>query len=434
MARGRPSPNFATRASVSIDTPVAANWASSGSTGTPSFADTAIPAPGTLLAPPTIGAPASGLLISNGSAASQTNLIRTFGAAVDVSAASYIDVLVYWPNIPVGNTFSLYLDSTGSNFTNYYLATLNGALTGTQKRGWNSYRIHKSSFGVGAGAPSWANITRLQVRLSTPAGADAFYLCQISAGYPSRAKLLVTLDDGPISQFAAIQEANAAGIKCTINIVPSLVISGGGSTYMSVANLQTLLAAGNAIQTHGWDHTSFIDQPDGGAADVLRQREWLAAVGLGPANNPGFYHHAFVQGDHNAKVDDAMRRAGVLSARAVRGSAYSAGPPERYEQTTSWDQQNGCFGLVDPYSLNCLALDNTTVTAPVALVALTKAAAHGVSLWTYCHVISNADADFSAANWTAFINGAKTLIGLGLVDPITQPQYFAQIQNGRIAG
>lgn len=430
MARATPQTRFQTQAPISVETPSASNWVSSGSTGTPSFANVTVPT--TLAAPPIIGAPTTGMQITNGTSASQTNLIRTFGAAQDLSAATYIDVLVYWPNAPVGNTFSLYMDSTGSNFTNYFLATLNGSLTGTQKRGWNTYRILKSAFSTGAGAPSWANITRLQLRLTTTSGPDSFILCQINAAYRSRAKVLLTLDDGPISQFAAVQEANAAGIKVTLNIVPSLVLSGGGSAYMSVANLQTLLAAGNPIQTHGWDHTSFISQADGGYADILLQRAWFDANGFSSSVNPGYYHHAFVQGDHNRIVDNAMRAANVISARGVRGTSYSAGPPERYEQTSSWDQQNGCFGLVDPYSLNCVALNNTSFTAAQALTAIDKAINHGVSIWFYAHVISNAAQDFSAANWTTLVNGIQARVRQGSIDPITQPQYVQQIANGRI--
>lgn len=429
MARASTLTKFASQAPIVVDTPVAANWTSSGSTGTPTVANATIPA--IIAAPPVIGAPTTGLQLTNGTAASQTNVIRTFGVAQDLSAATYIDVLVYWPNAPVGNNLVLYVDSTGSNFTNYVLATMNGALTGTQKRGWNCYRILKTAFSPGAGTMNWANVTRLQLRLTTVSGADTVIVAQINASYRSRAKVLLTFDDGAISQFAAVQEANNAGIKMSLNVVPSLVISGGGTTYMSVANLQALVAAGNVIQTHGWDHTTFINQSDGGYADIIQQRNWLAANGMGPSVNSGFYHHAWVQGEHNAAVDAAMCKAGVLTARGVRGTSYSAGPPERYEQTASWDQQNGSFGLVDPYTLNCVALDNTTVTAAAALVMIDKAINHGVSIWFYAHVLSNSATDFSTANWTTLVNGIKARIQQGSIDAITQPQYYHQIVNGR---
>lgn len=432
MPRAQVNSKFVSQSSISVDTASTVNWALSGSTGTPSIANVSIPlSPGVALG----SVPSTGMQITQGTAASQTNIIRSFGASpLDLSAAAYIDILVYWPNAPVGNTPTLYIDSTGANFTNYFLATLNGSLTGSQKRGWNVYRILKSAFSTGAGSPTWANITRLQFRLTATAGADTLILCQINAAYRSRAKVLLTLDDGPISQFAAAQEANTAGLKVTLNIVPSLIISGGGTTYMTAANLQTLLAAGNAIQTHGWDHTSFTAQSDGGYADVLQQRSWMDANGLGAASNSGYYHHAFVQGDHNGTVDAAMAKAGVLSARCTRGSSYSAGPPEKYEQTASWDQQNGSFGLVDSYSLNCAALVNSSYTDVNALAAVDKAITHGVSVWFYAHVLSASASDFSTGSWTALVNGIKARQNAGLIDSITQPTYYRQIQDGRAFG
>ena len=424
MARATLLPYFAAQAPIVVDPGNAANWVNSGSNGTFAFSNVNF----NPIDPPTGVVPSAGMQVSQNITGSQTNLLRTFGVALDLSLATYIDVLIYWPNPPVNNNPSLFLDSTGSNFTNYFLVTLNGALTGTQKRGWNVYRILKSAFSVGAGAPVFSNITRLQFRLTATNGPDTLILGQITAAGRSRPKVILQLDDGSISQFAAAQQANTLGIKVSVGIVPALSIVGGGVTYISAAQFQTLAAAGNTIQTHGWDHTSYINQPDGGAADLVRVRNFLVSNNLGPTLNPGFYHHMWVQGDSNGATYAAIAAQNTLSARGTRSTTYQQSP-ERYEQTASWDLQNQSFGLIDAYSFNCPNLNNTSYSDVTALAAVDNAIKFGSTVFFYAHVIGAGAADFSAASWTALITGIQTRVNQGLIDAITQDQYYTLMSS-----
>lgn len=406
-------------------------WSTAGSLG--SFTFEAIPnPPSENSAQLSILKGASCLRLAQATASQPINVAKIFGSVQNLSQARYIDLLVYYPRPPAGGgqNFTLYIDSTGANFSNWWLATCGGSLTGTQKRFFTTYRIPLSAFTVGGGSPTWATITGIQIRFQ-PSAADEFLLCGVFAGFTSRAKVLLTLDDGEISQLAAVNEANAAGLPVTLSICPQLSINGAGVSYLSAAQLRTLLAAGNSIQTHGWDHTAFTAYADGGLADFQRQRQWMQDNGLGPAQNPGFFHHTWTNGETNAATYAAARQVGVISARMVRGTPYQAGPPERYEQTSSYDLQHPSLGCWDQYSLNSPLLQNSTYTAATALSEVDKAIRYGATVIFYAHVIGPAAQDFSASEWTTLVNGLRNRVRLGLIDVVTQPQWFDGITRSR---
>lgn len=216
--------------------------------------------------------------------------------------------------------FSLYLLSdSGSTFTNYYEKT--GIQNGVWKPGRYTLFFNKADFSL-VNAGSWSSIKRVELRMLAggTVSAQSCDVFRIAGAARGRTKVAVTFDDAHGSVYSLGYGITAGGlgdygIPATLYVPVTNI---GASTYMTLAQLKTLQAAGWTIGSHGYNHVNYAYQATGS------QTEGTATLTLSGSTNP------FAIGDTVTVTADPLMVAYagdvVLTGRNATTISYEVDP------------------------------------------------------------------------------------------------------------
>ncbi len=188
----------------------------------------------------------------------------------------------------------------------------------TSNQWWPLY-IYKDDL-TAVGTETWATLLSaglkvLQIMLTQASGQQA--ICSVDdlqLGGDGLPRVMLHFDDGYQSTYDIAYPYMATwGVKGNSMIISSYV-QGSNPSYMRLAQLQTLYAAGWAIGNHTTDHTNLttLSTQAEMEAKILPCTEYLLTNGL----TRGAYHLVYPYGARNATVIAAARNAGILTARS----------------------------------------------------------------------------------------------------------------------
>ena len=158
--------------------------------------------------------------------------------------------------------------------------------------------------------------------------------------------VILTFDDGNANQMAALPILAKYGMHGTFYIISGTV---GAPNYFTLANLQTIAAAGNEIAGHTVTHPDLTTVPaDEAKRQICNGRVALANMGFQTTD------FAYPYAAANASVESIVKQCGFDTARGLGDIAST----------------QGCAGCgtvetnppADPYYLKALDEDDTTWT------------------------------------------------------------------------
>ncbi len=236
-------------------------------------------------------------------------MIKTVNWDLSSSALQQIQFWVYQHDAAADYGGSLILSlSNDANFLNYYRVWLIPERMGTV--GWHQLVWAKSSFKVGAGAPSWASpIERIRLEMIGAVGkSPSFSFDDLRVGARSRPAVVLSFDDGYSAQYASVfPTMRQHGIRGTLNpVIDWGLISGD--------QLREMAAAGWTIGNHTRSHQSMIDMTEAEQEqDLTDGLNDLTGQGLAA----GARYVAYPYGESNDDTMTAMADLGMLTGRTV---------------------------------------------------------------------------------------------------------------------
>ncbi len=305
----------------------------------------------------------------------------------DFSSADIFTMLLYCHEGADEDSITMFL-GTGAEGTlsNYFSISLGATAAGNGRRGWTMWSFRRDQFSVGGGSPDWADINNIVLSINSLDADEAITVDALWFGHRSRSKILITFDDGHETQNAAAVEANSHGIPLALFPIESLI---DGVNYLTTAQLETLVAAGNEV--HGHASSNFYTQSDHGYADMVAAKRYSENFG----RNCGQII-SYPGGSFNPSVQEAARRAGYRAGRSIVGLSYIEGPPERYESLGNFIYEATAQGFADPFAIVAQNL-NDGKSLNGAKGNIDTAIERGLSLLFYGHKI---DAVASSDTWT----------------------------------
>jgi peptidoglycan/xylan/chitin deacetylase (PgdA/CDA1 family) len=211
---------------------------------------------------------------------------------------------------------------------------------------WGDPYFNPNSWVVFAGNPSWSNITKIKIVLTTVAGqiSDVSFDL-LSFGSIRKPAVLLAFDDNFDTQFSiAYPLIKAKNMVASIFCVSSYI---DGVNKLTTANLLELYNKGWDIANHCKTHTDLttlnLSQQEGQFTDC---RDVLNALGLTRAS----LHIAYPNGLYNADTLTAMQNIAAKTGRTITGTVYS------------W-YERGYYNLGYPHKINCKNIATTTTLA-----------------------------------------------------------------------
>ena len=187
------------------------------------------------------------------------------------------------------------------------------------------------SWAVGGGTPSFGTTTFTNSKLRiTPTGSNQAVVTVLGCwigGVVDKPRICVTLDDGWATQYTnALPILSKYNIKGSFGIIKNAV--GLNGNYMTLANLQTLVAMGHEMVVHGPDSLSGnltqYSTVAAAQADMVNNRDFLINNSLNRNGSEKIY--IWPEGIYQLSAGDttlltAASNAGFVAARATMGSA-----------------------------------------------------------------------------------------------------------------
>lgn len=191
-----------------------------------------------------------------------------FPADQDFSSYHTVELVVGFPTTQgdylLGNAINrigvFFVKQTGTSFTDYYVTP--SLVSGIIKQVGGKYVLSfpKSICTVGAGAPNWNQIRRIEIRITATAGGilipgsfDIYSLRFLRK--PPRTYVCLTFDDNGDTQYT--EAYNAAGAMRDLGFRGGVALNAnsfGVAGKMTNANLLTLQDAGWEVYNHTIDH------------------------------------------------------------------------------------------------------------------------------------------------------------------------------------
>ncbi len=375
-----------------------AGWQDYHSSGQPAFAEDAAIAK--------TGSSSLKFLQKDSSGNFVVSRYKVYAIPQDFTATDKFYLWTYWPN---GNAFGsrliVYLSSDAGSFANVSYVVFDQNTTGWQKKGWNLWEFSKADFRSEKGTLNWGSVKTLMFKLQTSSAADEVNIDSLFVGGSSRAKVIMTMDDGAVSQFEAAKIANSYRIPVTLYVIPNLV--NVSANVMTLDQLQTLYAVGNDLAVHHEKDLTVMN--DAGAAALGESRKWLIDHGFTRAQTM----LAWPMGRFNDRTIDAAKSVGIASARGVTANPF--------EVTV--------LGIVNPWVINSIAL-NYPVTLATAKGYVDRAITAGTTVTFHSHLFGTGDGGSSQAlQWDrndfillcAYI---QEKVQQGQIDAITHKQFI----------
>jgi len=260
----------------------------------------------------------------------------------------------------------------GSGFTNWF--TRNGLTANS--RGWvywtpgDAAGNSPSKWSTGGGTPVWGStsFSRVRVRLDYSASQTPWIeLYEItSADDVTRSAIAISIDDGYTSAYTiAAPELEKRGLRASFGIIADLVGTGG---YMTLAQLQDLVARGHECVVHGpiggagslLNYSASANRYQAVYNDIAFHQAYLRANGLDRNGSANIYvppqgQDQFATGDET--IRDAMKALGMVGARragtgiqtkrAVRGRDAFTLPIIGHVWTTAPAEAANITGIVN---------------------------------------------------------------------------------------
>lgn len=230
----------------------------------------------------------------------------------------------------------------------------------------------------------------------------------------ARPKIIVEYDKGLTGVYNyAFPLHTQYNIPGTVNVTRGDIFDNGGypGTGMTVANLQTLYAAGwDMSMRNGPTHDTFTDLPSL-TAEMSAARQWNTDRGL----IRGADHCIYPVGIMTALSRPALQAAGILSARTTHGLPM---------QTTTE------VGKTDMYCLPTCGFAGTASVPAFAACksAIDKTISMGKSMIMYTHDIGQGDTigagGVSQNDLAAILQYLAQQRDSGLVDLVTKTQWY----------
>lgn len=178
---------------------------------------------------------------------------------------------------------------------------------------WNFVCYHRDQM-ANSGSESWANtMTRIRLQMIMQTGfAGDIYIDDITYGAYGRPKVLFVFDDNYDDVITEAYDYMAPrGLRGNVAVCSSFV---GNAGRMTVADCNTVYAAGWDLLNHSIDHT---DQTTLGASalaqDITTVKAFLAQNGWTRAAD----QYVYPQGTYNSTVVSALRAAGYTTGWAT---------------------------------------------------------------------------------------------------------------------
>jgi hypothetical protein len=182
------------------------------------------------------------------------NVYKNFSPVLDLSQFGDGSVFRLWIYIPdtvyVSNIYPNFYNTVSSPWTHAF--TFFDFSAQRSVAGWNCLTLRKDQFTVNQGF-NWASIVQVRFQLTALAGmAASVSFAEVSFGAEGLPRLMVQFDDSVTSEFSeGYAYLSSKGKPATLWVIPSRIDTAG---YLSLANLNTLYAAGWALGNHTWSH------------------------------------------------------------------------------------------------------------------------------------------------------------------------------------
>ena len=246
----------------------------------------------------------------------------------------------------LASTLDLSIFISSAPFSKYFLAS--GTLTRYRAQKdvqWNYVSWHRDSMS-NTGSESWTNtMTRVRVQILMPAGQSGdVYVDTGYYGVYGRPKVLFTFDDGYASALTeGYAYMSTRGLRGAVGVNSALV---GGASRLTVADCDTLYAAGWDMLSHS---TSHVDQTSltqsARLLDIQTNQAYLTSKGWTRAARQYIYPN----GAYDAAVIADLRTCGY-------DTAWSVNDKIQYAIKGLWPEQMGLGRYATDISLSLATL------------------------------------------------------------------------------
>lgn len=267
------------------------------------------------------------------------NMSKNF-TSVDLTAATAIRLYMKYDIAIDGQGLNLYIGK--SDFSKYFnkntVIAGGGNVEGSnfpwQAGRWEIVDIPLSDFGLNGGDPSWADISRIQVQLTAPAGtACTVRVASIEAISPPEVvapTIIFTMDDSALSQKTiCAPDLNARGWPATLYPIIDLIDSNPATFWDLAWAKQMRDTYGWEVGAHAWSGAAHgVGMPAMSSDRRIVEFESIASW----LDSNGFSAKTFAWpiGNHSKAAEDTAREYFTAALTATRVLNESACPPRRY--------------------------------------------------------------------------------------------------------
>lgn len=327
---------------------------------------------------------------------------KTINQVVDGGSASMM-LKVYIPSLTNLTSIAVYISSV-TNFAKYFSKTILGS---TLHEGYNYIPISGWTNG-GTGDESWANtMVRLRIRINATEGTPSCSFCSLHTRQYNKPKILITFDDSTESSYTkGYAYMNTLGLKGTSYAIGSKL---GTANYCTLANLQTMYAAGWDIGNHGSVNLTTLETQALQEAEISGEEAYISEFTRSKK------HYAYPMGRYDDNAKAALATLGYLTARTIKDRPQANYLDEKYLLT-----RHGVY-------------NTTTLAAAKAFVDL--ALAQGTAVLLNFHQIVDADATEDTQVLTADFNALMDYIlarkNEKTLDVVTISEWYDGLEGSR---
>ena len=376
-------------------------------------------------------------------------------------------------------------------------ASAGNLVNGVRKPNRIAIPIPRSAFSAD-GAFDPAAVRRIEIRLVTTAAEgtsrpDAVYLYKLLGRVSSKARVVLSFDDGHASVYsAAYPIAKAAGMRGTLYLNGTFI---GAPDNLTLAQVKELYAAGWDVGNHTFDHTALVQGGTvaraGGVATFTTSSSGDThglrvgdQVVLSGADQPEYVGTKVVTAVPSATAF-SFAVSGAPASPATGWISFQKSPAwltrARVQEQIDWATGNGLLrgrehfaypqgyfddawiatlksigfltgrtvnddpfptyiwptytGLNDAFHLPAYTLNSLT-TADEALAYVDDAILKGASIHLYGHAVTNppAPADVATPVFQAIVDGLRARRDAGLLDVQTISQWYTAVTVGAPVG
>jgi peptidoglycan/xylan/chitin deacetylase (PgdA/CDA1 family) len=326
--------------------------------------------------------------------------LEKINLSLDFSSGDNFSVWIYIEDKTKASTLGIAFTST-TNWSKYF-----EKYWSVTEQGWNYYILSKSEL-TNNGGDSWDNkMVRMRVIMKPKTGQDtSVNFDDLRFGIESKAKVIITFDDTFISQIDKAYPIMATNGQKGVAFPNANSV--GASGRLTLANLQTLKAAGWDISNHTAAHKNLTEVSQAEMeADIDAGYDWLVANGFG--STAKFFAYPFAA--YNDTVIAKVKQRHVLA----RGWSY-------------FQYHFYLFKFEDlQYKLGHYVIENTTSVATVQAKIDATISKGGLLTFLFHDIVDSNPGTYNCltADFQAISDYLKTKQDAGLLEVITFSDYY----------